>query len=559
VTALTQTAPLASFLPNALGHIDAVDPSGAISGWCAGESAPFGPRRVTILIDGKAALTGVVCDKFRKDLLAAGVGDGHHGFSTELPRAFLIPGTHAEISLIDEISLQPVGQVLSQTWEAEAAPKPALEAHIDQITPEGMIAGWCWDRANPHRRITLNIFVDGTLAGSVLAGIYRDDLRAAGKGTGHCGFGYFLPWNLITARGEIAVTLQDDETGLPVGRRMTVQSPHIVTAEQRIDSLERQLRLLRAELQAAETRAAQAAAGQAQPELFRQVAAFFQELAEGRPAARFSSLKARLDDIADRLKLIPLSLAQDPDVTLYVLPDGSIDHLHACLQAVHRSGADLRARVVVLDLAEDHHDDATMIQAVVRNIHVARLRPGETINDVLSATTTPFLALLPAQVLIRAAWQEQLVQDLRDDPEAAVAASAFTSPTEAIALRHLRIDPRTGVFLPPPAQGEAAEGIVQVDAVDHAALLLRRETLLGAGGLDPSYSGLPAQLLDYCLRVRHLGCTISYRAQALASANADCPSLLDQSVGSDIDRLRARAAALRQGVARKSKTRAPAN
>jgi len=65
-------------------------------------------------------------------------------------------------------------------------------------------------------------------------------------------------------------------------------------------------------------------------------------------------------------------------------------------------------------------------------------------------------------------------------------------------------------------------------------------------------------LLDYCLRVRHLGCTISYRAQALASTSADCPSLLDQSVGSDVDRLRARAAALRQGVARKSKTRAPA-
>jgi len=420
-----------------------------------------------------------------------------------------------------------------------------LEAHVDQITAEGMISGWCWDRANPDRRITLNIMVDGVLTGSVLAGIYRDDLRQAGKGTGHCGFGYFLPWQLITARGEVAVTLQDAATGLPVGRRMTLQSPHLITAEQRIDGLERQLRLLRAELQAAEARAAHADMTRSQPDLFRVVAAFFQELAEGRPPARLVSLKARLDDVAERLPIIPLSLAANPDVTLYVLPDGVLSHLHACLHAIHRSGADARARVVVLDAAEDGHDDATLIQAVARNVIVLRRRPDETIGGLLSATPTRYLAVIAAHIVIRPGWLEGLTETLDGDPAVAIAATGFGGDDGAVMPQHVVIDPRTGLFVPPRAAVSSVDGVMQVDALDELAMLIRLETLQGVGGLDPSFSGLPAQLLDFCLRARQLGCLIASRLEAGAELCADRRSLLDQTVASDIDRLRARASALR--------------
>jgi len=104
------------------GHIDAVDPEGGVRGWCAAEAEPFGPRSVTVLVDGKPALTGIICDLYRKDLLAAGIGDGHHGFAADLPRASLRAGEQSEISLIDEASGLPVGQVITQVWREPAGP-----------------------------------------------------------------------------------------------------------------------------------------------------------------------------------------------------------------------------------------------------------------------------------------------------------------------------------------------------------------------------------------------------------------------------------------------------
>src|ERR1700733_9037556 len=90
-------------VPTALpvhAHIDHVDPAGLVSGWCAAVEPPFVPRRVTVLINDKPAVSGVICDAFRKDLLAAGIGDGNHGFRVELPAGTMLPGSEVEVTLL---------------------------------------------------------------------------------------------------------------------------------------------------------------------------------------------------------------------------------------------------------------------------------------------------------------------------------------------------------------------------------------------------------------------------------------------------------------------------
>ena len=524
------------------GHVDALEPNGTVRGWCAALAPPFGPRRISILIDGVSAVTGIACDLFRSDLLTANIGDGNHGFVASIPTLLLVSGEAAEVSLLDEASGDFIDRPRLVQWAPRAALQASLEAHIDDVTTEGLVTGWCWDPADPDRRVVLNVLADGLHAATSVAGLYRDDLRTAGKGSGHCGFSCFLPWHQIGARAEIAITLQDSETGLPLGQRAILRRPQIVTAERRIDALERQLRLLRTELQAAEARAAQANDARGVPELFRLIASFFQDLADGRPRSTLATLNARLDEIAEQFPLVSLSVAGAPEVTIFVLPDGRIDRLHACLAALHRAGADTIGRIVVLEQDGAGGEDVTLIQAVVRNAHVLRLRPDETINDALRTSITPFLALLPCHIMVGPGWLERLLAALKADPNLVLAAGALSADGCPAATRRLVADPACGLRAAIDAGSVGTsdpDALIYADAIDELGVVLCAQKLRDLGGLDLSYSSLGAQMLDACLRLRGAGLKIACDPAAVAFAPAGLTSLLDQGSPSDLARLRA--------------------
>jgi SAM-dependent methyltransferase len=66
-----------------VGFLDRADVSG-VSGWAWDALRPESAVVVEVLVDG--TLRGTVeADKYRQDLLAAGIGDGNHGFSFRLP------------------------------------------------------------------------------------------------------------------------------------------------------------------------------------------------------------------------------------------------------------------------------------------------------------------------------------------------------------------------------------------------------------------------------------------------------------------------------------------
>ncbi len=115
-----------------IGGIGSLDSDGAIQGWCAASQAPFGPSRLlpprtlAILVDGAVALSGVVCDLFRNELITAGLGEGCFGFSSQIPAAFIRPGESASVSLRDEATGLSVGPALKTRWrERRAAPRLA--------------------------------------------------------------------------------------------------------------------------------------------------------------------------------------------------------------------------------------------------------------------------------------------------------------------------------------------------------------------------------------------------------------------------------------------------
>ena len=102
------------------GHLDAVD-GGSVVGWAWDSAAPNQPIRVDLYVGDRRRVT-LVADHFRRDLLAAGKGDGRHGFAYTLiepPRAgqtvrVLLAGTDIEL----------FGQV--EPWPTDI-PMPPLE------------------------------------------------------------------------------------------------------------------------------------------------------------------------------------------------------------------------------------------------------------------------------------------------------------------------------------------------------------------------------------------------------------------------------------------------
>jgi hypothetical protein len=518
------------------GQIDVVEPNGAIRGWCAATRPPFGPRRVSVLLGNTQALSGLHCDMFRDDLLLAGVGDGRHGFCADLPPDLIVPGRVDLVRLIDEDTGAPIGEATQVRWSDDVAAPASLESYIDGIHADGLVAGWCWDPADPDRRVVLNVLANGVHAGTTVAGLFREDLQAAGKGSGHCAFSYFLPWNLIATNARIDVILQDSVTGVPIGQAVTLRRPLLVSAERRIDGLERQLKLLQSELEAVEARAAAAADARSTSDLFRVVAAFFQDLAEGKPRGPMISLQARLEETASRFPLVALAAPPMPLVTILVLPDGRIERLHACCAALHRAGADLSARIVVLDGHQANGEDVTLIHAAVRNLQTHRLRAEETINDALGGIDTPYVALLPAGITVAFGWLDRLVARLESDPGLGLATGILSLGGDPPAPQLLRAGPVNGLQL--AEEGEDA------DAVDYLGMVLRTQSVMGLGGLDLSFEGLAAQVLDLCLRMRAEGLRIASDPEALGYASDAAAPLLDQAGVEDLRRLRLACSAL---------------
>ncbi len=81
------------------GYLDKVEGLYAI-GWAFNKSKPDERLKVVVYVDDKPVAEGVA-DKFREDLLKAGIGDGRYGFEIELPEDIFDEESH-EIRVLEK-------------------------------------------------------------------------------------------------------------------------------------------------------------------------------------------------------------------------------------------------------------------------------------------------------------------------------------------------------------------------------------------------------------------------------------------------------------------------
>jgi Methyltransferase domain len=90
----------------------------------------------------------------------------------------------------------------------------ALEGYVD-CSFSGRVSGWTFDRANPQRRLEVEIRLGGYPIGRAVAKYYRKDLEDAGFGDGHYAFDFMPSTSLIIDGQDISVTVVGENFVLP--------------------------------------------------------------------------------------------------------------------------------------------------------------------------------------------------------------------------------------------------------------------------------------------------------------------------------------------------------
>jgi autotransporter passenger strand-loop-strand repeat protein len=122
-----------------------------------------------------------------------------HDYDTLYAEKSPAPAHYCAPRLDEGYEVEAVRQRLAQRAgllrAADAPQLGVLRGHIDRIRT-GSIAGWAQNAGAPEAPVCLDILADGKFIGRVLANMYRDDLKAAGLGTGHHGFAFTPPAGL---------------------------------------------------------------------------------------------------------------------------------------------------------------------------------------------------------------------------------------------------------------------------------------------------------------------------------------------------------------------------
>ncbi len=544
----TVAKPAAAPLPLS-GNLDAVSPDGTVTGWCWSPAEPALRRAVGVWIDGAEVARGQ-CDQPRPDLLGAGVGYGAHGMTLALPAAATVPGRRVTVVLRDVATGRQVGGDVAVTWAAPPAAPRALHGNLDRVTRDGRVSGWCWYPDHPGEHADLTILVDEEVVGSTQATAFRPDLKEAGIGDGSHGFAFALPSSALAEKGMLTVTVRETTTGTVLGDPILMRAGRVAMAEERIQDLERQIALLRSQLDEIERRNRARDEDRAARELFATVAGFFKALAEGDDTPG-GALKAAVEDVTTRFAPLVLAIPETPPATICVGTGAPLETIHRCLSALHETGADGLADIVLLDDGS-HGGEAALLPAVVRNLHYVRVpAPGGGMaarNAVAAGARGALVVWLAPQVRVMPGWLEALLATFADQPDAA-AVGAKVARDDGL-LHHTGIMLGCDGTLRDPGRLAAADdpeyaAARAVHGFGDVAFALRRDMMAAAGGFSSGFASPAHAAFDLCMRLRESGRRVLYQPLAVgvwsddgAPAPAPVPDLSLQD--EDSRRLRQR-------------------
>jgi len=507
------------------GSFDRAEADGTLEGWCWSPAEPLRHRTVAVSMDGRE-IVRVRCDGERDDLRTAKIGSGDHAFVVCLDAADMVPGASVALALRDVETGEPIGDAQHVTWPL-AAPSPAtraaLQGTLDRVTRDGWVSGWTWDPTTPEHRIELEILVDGEVVGETVAAGFRADLQAAGIGDGAHGFSFALPYDVLASRGTLRIAVRERDGAAGPGRLLDapveLRIGRLATAEQRVLDVERQVRLLRGQLDALTREAVERphADQRAAQLLFGTVAGFFRELADGvAPAQRGygvgpfggGGLRGAIDDLAARLSPLTLRLAERPVATVCVPAIASAEAVHRCLVALHEAGIDAIADIVLLE-PPDSDPRVALLPSIVRNLGFVHLAPGVGLvagcDDVAHSGRGAYAAFLSPDCLPTRSWLTELVDTFGSEPMAAVVGGVVARADGL--LQHAGFEIAQGGMLRDPGQFAEADQpafryLRAVDAVAGLGFAVERRRYLAAGGMSRHYATLTGGLVDLCVRLR---------------------------------------------------------
>lgn len=556
--------PMPELLPRVVGNLDLVDPDGVVEGWCWAPEHPESRRVLSLLIDGVEAAR-VICDEFRPDLVTAGVGDGAHAFLIVLPPEQRRSGQTCVISLRDTATQQMVGGSASILWRETAEPQPemlrdipyVMQGHMDGATKDGRVSGWCWYPSHPQEHVRLQVLVDDEVVGVAAAINFRPDLQVAGIGDGTHGFSFALPWSVLSGKGTLTVQVRDELTGITLGSPILLRLGRMAEQEDRVAELERQIRLLRAQVDELTRELDQRADERPLSEMFATFGALFTTLAsapkgeampqmlqswrqEGSPRAEIDSgemLRRAITELRARLTPFDLAIPDRPEATLVIPAQADADTLHRCLLALREAGADRRADIVLLDLATGGGHAAALMPSLVRNVQLLSPKAGgglaECLEELARSARGELIGLIDPGVTVAPGWLDEMVATMAREPQAGLVAGKLVGADGLV--RHAGL--LSGADGLPHIIGLHDDASLpefgflrEVDGVGALAFVVRRALLGQPDGLQPparrpvspsAFSGHDAGciVLDLCLRLRMAGHAVMVQPQALATCS----------------------------------------
>lgn len=376
--------------------------------------------------------------------------------------------------------------------------------HIDRVTEDGIVEGWCRDANRPGQRLNLTVLVDNEPAGTTTAMLFRRDLADAGIGDGRHAFRFAMPYSALGKKRKLTVVLRETETGAIISKPRLLVRPDVVTLDDRVAELEGAIKLLQSRLtelldQSTRQNSANSAA------LFQTVGSFFMQLAADSETstAQPGPLGAMLGTLAATYGTLVLPRPEAPVATLCLEADAPLAELHDCLRTLANNGICANADVVVLDPGT--YEDVALLPALLRNARYIRAREELLAerNAIAAESGTELIVFLSAHARPERGWLEELHGVFAAGNVAAVGGKIARS--DGI-LEHTGLVLRdAGHFVDFGAgelDGDPSCGYVRsVDALGAYAAAFRRASFIAAGGFDVSLLEVPAAMLDLCLRL----------------------------------------------------------
>jgi hypothetical protein len=191
-----------------------------ILGWAWDPANPAEPV-TAIITSGDVVLGSGVADLYDHDLVRNHVGPGIPGFLIKPTKA---PNGRPPIALtLKDEAGRTLGAPLVIDDPARLEPlsleveRGEYEGYVDQFR-DGLLIGWAWSPASPDRPVIVELYEGDDRIDRTVASLYREDLAAAGKRGGHCGFRLELPVALLDDRvHRLEVKIANSRYGLPGG------------------------------------------------------------------------------------------------------------------------------------------------------------------------------------------------------------------------------------------------------------------------------------------------------------------------------------------------------